>query len=385
MTKRLLICAAFSLLVPGQGGSQSHTSFPVDISAGPPPQGVMADGKRHFLYELRLTNFSAKPIELTALDVLGGEGTSPLASYRGEALEKLLMAVGPDDTKGKARAISGGRTVEIFLDVTQTASAHLPIELRHRLSLSIAGNDGTSTEKTVDNPTVAVRQDPVPVLRAPLNWSGWVAANALTSTDHRRALVPVDGKERIAQRFAIDWIRLGPDGRLFHGDPNSNVNFYGYGAEVVAVADGRVSDLLDGIPDNIGRNERSNRSITLENVVGNYVILDLGRRHFALYAHLQPGGLKVKLGDQVKAGQVLALLGNTGNSDAPHLHFHLMDANSPLASEGLPYELESFTEVGVIDLPGSLDAGKAWRPKTPETPIIHRHEFPMDNVVVNFP
>jgi murein DD-endopeptidase len=91
----------------------------------------------------------------------------------------------------------------------------------------------------------------------------------------------------------------------------SNANFYDYGAEVLAVADGRVSDLKEVFPDNDGSSERSKRAITLDNVFGDYVTPDLGKGHFALYAHLQPGNLRVKLGDTVKAGQVLALLGNS--------------------------------------------------------------------------
>src|SRR5262249_17899379 len=149
----------------------------------------------------------------------------------------------------------------------------------------------------------------------------WVAFNAYSNDNHRRSLNPVDGKERIAQRFAIDWMCLGPDGRLYHDDPKVNANFYGYGTDVLAVADGRISDLQDGLPQNAGKNEESSRHITLDNVVGNHLILDLGHGRFALYAHLIPGSLKVKLGDEVKAGQVLAHLGNSGNSDGPHLHF----------------------------------------------------------------
>jgi murein DD-endopeptidase len=115
------------------------------------------------------------------------------------------------------------------------------------------------------------------------------------------------------------------------------------------------------------------------------VTLDLGHGRFALFAHLQPGSLRVKLGDSVKAGQVLALLGNSGNSDGPHLHFQLTDANSPLGSEGIPYEFETLTQLGVLDGPDVLDTGKAWQPKPSEKPVAHRREFPLDNGVVEFP
>jgi hypothetical protein len=101
------------------------------------------------------------------------------------------------------------------------------------------------------------------VVRAPVRGSAWIAFNALYNDTHRRAFVPVDGKERIAQRFAIDWMCLGPDGRLFHGDSKSNANFYDYGAEVLAVADAQISDLKDGLPENAGSNEPSTRHITL--------------------------------------------------------------------------------------------------------------------------
>jgi murein DD-endopeptidase len=154
---------------------------------------------------------------------------------------------------------------------------------------------------------------------------------------------------------------------------------------VLAVADGRVSDLKDGLPENVGSTERDNRTITLDNAVGNYVTLDLGHGRFALYAHLQPGSFRAKLGDRVKAGQVLAFLGNSGNSDAPHLHFQLVDANSPFGSEGIPYELESFTELGVAADSAALDAGQAWQPKPGERPVVHLREFPADKAVLVFP
>ena len=87
-----------ALLLSLQSLAQSPSAFPIDITAGRAPQPVMADGRSRLLYELRLTNFSPKPIELTGLDVLGGDSAGPVASYRGEALEKLLVAVGPTDS-----------------------------------------------------------------------------------------------------------------------------------------------------------------------------------------------------------------------------------------------------------------------------------------------
>lgn len=364
--------------------AQSPSAFPVDISCGPAPQPVTADGQPHLLYELHLTNFSASPIELLGLDVLGNSGAA-LASYRGEALEKLLVTVGAAEKVDKARAIGAGRTVLIFLDVTLDPGIRRPTELRHRLSLSIPGKNGQSIEQTVNGAPLSVIQAPALVLRAPLRGSGWVVGNGLGSPAHRRSFVPIDGKERIAQRYAIDYVRLGPDGRLFKGKPDSNAAFYGYGAEVLAVADAQVSGVKDGLPEYVGSNAASSRNITLDNVAGNYVILDLGHGRFALYGHLQPGSIRVKAGDKVQAGDVLALLGNSGNSDAPHLHFHVMDGDSPLGAEGVPYEINTFAQVGVIDLTTALDSGEAWQPKANATPAAHRLDFPVDSAVVTFP
>jgi murein DD-endopeptidase MepM/ murein hydrolase activator NlpD len=89
--------------------------------------------------------------------------------------------------------------------------------------------------------------------------------------------------------------------------------------------------------------------------------------------------LKVKLGDHVNAGQSLALLGNSGTSDAPHLPFQLTDGNSPASSEGIPYEFEKFTQLGILgDEEAVLDHGQSWQPKPREDSVAHRAEFPIN-------
>jgi len=386
---RLFVCVVFASVISICGVAQTHSGFPVDIVAGPPPQPVSSDGRSWLLYELHLTNYAPLPIELTSIEVLGAGG-STLASYRGEALgklvipvEKLSLPTEPPSSADQGQLIGEGHSVLVFFNLSLDSSP--PAELRHRFTFSVTPKSGR-LETTLEAGIVPVVQEPAPVLAPPLRGSSWVAFNALSSPDHRRSLNAVDGRERIPQRFAIDWMQIGPDRRLFHGDAKSNANYYGYGAEVLAVADGNVSDLKDGLPDNVGSNERSGRTITIDNAAGNYVIVDLGRGRFALYAHLQPGSLRVKVGDKVSAGQVLARLGNSGNSDAPHLHFQLMDSNSPLGSEGIAYELLSFAQLGVVeDEDAMLDHGQPWQPKSQVSPVLHRLEFPLNRAVVTFP
>lgn len=373
---------------------QSRSPFPINVTTGPAPQSFIVDGRARLSYELHVTNFAPFAIELTAIDVLGDTDT-PVATFRGDALEKMVVPAervviwaNPPAGAPSARAIAEGHTAAIFFDLTLDSATPTPAKLRHRFSFSFAGNGGATVTRTMDSPAVSVIQQPATVLRAPLRGASWIAFNAFSngdSSDHRRAFNAVDGRIYDAQRFAVDWARLGPDGRLFHGDSSSNANYYGYGAEVIAVADGRISDLKDNLPDNVGSSEREKRVITLENAVGNYVALQIGEGRFASYAHLQPGSLKVKVGDTVKAGQVLALLGNSGNSDGPHLHFQLTDTNSPLASEGIPYEIETFTQLGALKDSGMLDKGESWQPKPGARPIVRHREFPINNAVITFP
>ena len=154
------------------------------------------------------------------------------------------------------------------------------------------------------------------MIAPPLRGGGWLAGNGPSnSSDHRKAFVNVDGRVYLAQRFAIDWIQFGKDGELGSGQGTENRDYFGYGAEVLAVASGRVIGLKDGIVENKPMSLAV--PITLDTVTGNYVTLDLGNGRYAHYAHLQPGSLRVKVGDHVKTGQVLALLGNSGNSDSP--------------------------------------------------------------------
>src|SRR6266516_3378693 len=326
----------FSIPWSVQGQKVPQITLPVAVELEIPlaPTPVKADGKVYLVYELHVTNFQTNNLELLRVEVLkDGTNKPPLASYSDEELAGRLVHVGflPKEAleafrislppgEPEERFIGHGMRVVIYLLMTVDREADIPTVLYHRLIFR-SDSPGNRTQAVVEGAQVVVRRSAPLVLGAPLRGEGWLAAGGLSNTSyHRRGIVAIGGKARIPQRFATDWGRIGEDGKPFRGDRVHNANWYPYGAEVLAVADAVVADLKDGIPEN----EPASRAvpITLETVGGNYVILDLGKGNFAFYAHLQPKSIRVRLGQKVRRGQVLALLGNSGNSESPHLHFH---------------------------------------------------------------
>jgi hypothetical protein len=187
-----------------------------------------------------------------------------------------------------------------------------------------------------------VERNPVR-LHSPLRGERWVAVNG-PSNDvyHRRGLLAIGGRVQIAQRFAIDFLKEGADGKTHTGESKLNKSYLCYGAEALSAANARVAAIKDGIPENVPDTDTRAVPMHLDTVTGNHVVLDLGGGRFALYAHLQPQSIRVKPGDRVRRGQLLGLVGNSGNSTEPHLHFQVTNGVEPLASEGLPFVFDSF-------------------------------------------
>ena len=132
-----------------------------------------------------------------------------------------------------------------------------------------------------------------------------------------------------SQRFAHDLV-IVKDGRTHSGDGKRLEDYYSYGQPVLAPAGGTVVWLEDGHPDQaIGSRDPAHPT-------GNSVIIDHGGGEYSLLAHFQPGSLKVKKGDPVRAGQVIARCGNSGNTSEPHIHYHLQNGPAPGDADGLP-------------------------------------------------
>ena len=185
------------------------------------------------------------------------------------------------------------------------------------------------------------------------------------------------------ERFAIDFAQLDPENKLYAG-PRDQLSSYAYvGAKVLAVADGTVVNLQDGRPEETPPNFPQGYDLLQQ--LGNFVIIDIGHGHFAFYAHFQPNTLKVHKGDKVHRGQVLALVGNSGNSDAPHLHFGIEDGPLPFASNGVPFVFSSFTTTGTVTNPfDDIAAGAPAQIGTARAGP-HRNQLPLENEVLTFP
>jgi hypothetical protein len=122
-------------------------------------------------------------------------------------------------------------------------------------------------------------------------------------------------------RYAIDILKLGPDGRLVDGSDLVVTNWYGYDEPVYAPADGLVVKVVDGLACGpIGNVDMVNRP-------GNHVVIDIGNGRQVLLAHLVAGSVPVEEGEVVTSGTLVGRVGNSGNSDAPHLHVHVQSAS----------------------------------------------------------
>jgi hypothetical protein len=157
-----------------------------------------------------------------------------------------------------------------------------------------------------------------------------------------------------------DEAHIDPQQRWVVGNADVNTSWVFYGRPVQAVAAGRVITAVDRFPNQIPNHPRP---VTLREADGNHVTIALGHGRYAFYAHLLPGSVRVRRGQRVRAGQLIGKLGNSGSSTGPHLHFHVMDGPSPLASDGLPFVFKRFRLVGRIPpfdaaLEATINAGE---------------------------
>jgi hypothetical protein len=323
------------------------------------PTAFASAGRTYLAYELYLTNFTNNPLTLSRVEVLDADAAvlQPIAVFEGQQLDAVLQAVGvptPADGGGGARPLAPGGSMVVFMWVAFDPGAHVPKQLRHRV---------VTTDNAADGAVIGTHHTELKVLRSPVLGSDWLASDAPSNdadNHHRRGILVFGGRASISRRYAIDWMQV-ENRASFSGDARDKRAYYAYGKPVVAVADATVVMARDGLPDNVpGHNEAFSPAvpITMETVTGNTITLDLGSGQFAYYFHLQPGSVRVKVGERVRRGQVMALIGASGDAREPHLHFEITNSPKFLAGEGLPYLIDQYR----------VRSEKAWESRTRELP-----------------
>ena len=271
-----------------------------------------------------------------------------------------------------------GRRAVVYINAQVSGD---PGPISHMLTLQRTDTGGAAESFTISGGAAAVSVAPLPRLAPPLRGGPWVAVyEPAMERGHRRVFYATEGSATLPGRFAIDFMKVDTGGKLSSGDANIPANHYGFGAEVLAVADGTIVAVRDDVPDPPTVRGRTNPGIA--DASGNYVMLDIGNGDIAIYEHLKRGA-PVAVGDRVKAGQVVGVLGFTGQASAPHLHFHLADRPSILGAEGRPYVFTSLTRLGRYPTIDSFFRGETWPPVDRSETV--RDSFPPPNLVVRFP
>ncbi|HZP21974.1 MAG TPA: M23 family metallopeptidase [Terriglobales bacterium] len=316
-----------------------------------------SDGLIHLAYAMQITNSWSVPATIKSVEIVdparGNQvtGKDRVLDIKNEDVTgqvKLFSLPGSMTKESYSTQIPSGQSAVMFFDITYDTAAQIPQAIAHRITTTTTPTP-VGTEHTTLGHFIPVGREAM-VISPPLKGDGWVNGNGccLEIGPHRFVTNPMNGTLDMSEQFAIDWIQIDAHGNAYRTDGKKPEDWFGYGADILAVAPGTVVEVMRDLPDVApGKNPEG---LSMAQIAGNRVIVDMGSGHYAMYAHLAPGSIQLHVGDYVRQGQKLGLLGNTGNSSAPHLHFQVMDRPSSLDDTSLPFVFDHMNLEGRIPL-----------------------------------
>ncbi len=266
--------------------------------------------------DLVVTNPTGEPRKITEIRGMVFDADRTLLERR-LVWQDSLRATRPDSevpARGEAvifnampfNTAAPGRKLRFELDVSPEAP---PLAV-----------DVTPVNCAVEQPRLIL-----PVTGRVLVYDGYDALSHHRRSDFRGDLSDVMGITGNFQRFGIDLVAIDREGRLWRGDGKRTADWFGWGQPVRAAAPGTVVAVHDGQPDNvaIGSVDKWDgpKKENPMSSYGNYVLIDHGSGEFTLYGHMRDGSVLAKLRDQVRAGQDIGAIGNSGASGGVHLHW----------------------------------------------------------------
>lgn len=269
-----------------------------------------------------------------------GRAVQPVAArieFFSEDQKLSFQEIGGDQLESmRANSFRGFANIEEVFDlphfVVQPVNSDID-KMVYRINLVTA--DGQKIQKMLEIPVSAYEQKTK--LNFPIKGKLFVGGGHDFNEPH---------KSERSQFYAYDIVGLGEHYELFRTNGSTNEDFYTFGREVLAPADGKVVYARNDVPDNktpgtIDSGVFMKLPDPERAFLGNSVTIDHGNGEFSAFAHLKLGSVRVKEGDTVKQRDVIGLLGNSGNSDGPHLHYQLMAGPKVFHADGLPSQFDN--------------------------------------------
>ena len=389
LTLSWLVIFSIIILFGGRAAFAQLAQAPVEVRIPLAPQPVTSsDGLVHVAYEVHVTNFyqTTGTLRLKRVAVFADGTSLALANFTAAQVNSLL-AHPAEGTDTLGVPLEAGKRIVLFLWLTLPANRPIPQVLRHQLVFTTT----SGVRQLVDGVRTPVNSKPPVVLGAPLRAGPWLTHEGPGNhfSHHWGSVVAVNGQVTIPQRYAIDFFGLTATGHAVRVNrdqlnASTHADWVGFGAEVLAVADGVVRDLRDGQPNHQPLTPLpAPTDLTVRTLMGNFVVLEIAPHVFVHYAHLQPSSLAVKVGDRVRRGTVLGRIGQSGNTGAPHLHLQVSSAATFEESEGLPFVFQTFNRAGSAQIGDVLDqAMKVSFGTSSQKPC--QQQLPLDGDVIVF-
>lgn len=356
-----------------------------------------SDGLTHVAFAMQFTNVWNLPATVQSVEVVDAArnyqptGANRVISIKDDDVTNLLKLSTLPQNMEKASystKLAAGEYGVMFFDVTYPNANDVPCAIALRVHV-LQPDNKRLPESTMVSPPLELSQQSAIVLAPPFKGDGWVNANGccLEVGPHRFVTNPLNGTLDPSEQFAIDWIKIDAQGKAFRTDGKKSEDWLCYGVAILAVAPGTVVEVMRDLP-----NEPPGvapADLNLAHIAGNHVTLDLGGGRFAMYAHLAPQSVTVHVGDHVKAGDMLGLLGNSGNTTGPHLHFQISDRPSTIDTTSLPFVfqnmlLQSRTSANLYDIETFSISGTPL-PITSKPAKQLTDSMPLSRDVITFP
>ena len=243
----------------------------------------------------------------------------------------------------------------------------LPIDLEARRITVRAtfGAEGKAEPPPPVETSAALNDSPagarlvLPVKGKVLVWDGHDALSHHRRWDYSHPYLRSLGFASNAMRYSYDFVPVNEAGRMFVGDESRNESYPGFGMPVRAPGGGLVVATVGDRPDNHSFDPEESKT-SPNALLGNYLVIDHQDGSFSQLGHLKQHSLKVRKGDRVRAGQIVAAIGASGSSLFPHLHYQLVDGPTK-AGEGLPSYFRGLRRLRgkrSVEVPhGQIDSG----------------------------